>query len=67
MKRKENIMEKIVNELHRQFAFCGHCGKPKCPDRSFSKLPLTIPTEKAISAIEVGLSVALKEKPEGKP
>jgi len=44
--------EKIINELFKEFSYCGHCGSYECKDHSYRKLPDYIETMKLLKLLE---------------
>lgn len=45
--------EELIEKLHEEFGYCGHCGKRECLGRkSYSKLPITLNTDTVLKIIE---------------
>jgi hypothetical protein len=60
MTREEAIAasDAIVERLHAEAGYCGHCGKKKCPGRKkHSELPDRLPVDVVLAAILTGLKL----------
>lgn len=38
--KRDDIKDLIITEMHKEWGYCGHCGKKECGGKaSYSKLP----------------------------
>lgn len=48
-----STLDLILNDLHKKFGYCGHCGRNTCVAKADdnSKLPATIPTRELLAIL----------------